>query len=106
MSYRPYLRVSPAFNLSDKLVSMEKLKNRVREVVVEHLGLDHPSHNAELHDHDCLIADHGADELDLIALAMRLEDEFKVNICDEALRENPSLIRCTTLIADSLTPAQ
>lgn len=88
------------------MVNMEKLKNRVREVVVEHLGLDHPSHPTELHDHDCLIADHGADDLDLIALAMRLEDEFKVNICDEALRASPSVMKCTTLIADSLTPAQ
>ncbi|MBN9542386.1 MAG: acyl carrier protein [Alphaproteobacteria bacterium] len=58
---------------------MSDIKERVRKIVAEHLGVEESkvTENASFTD------DLGADSLDLVELVMAFEDEFKVEIPDE-----------------------
>jgi acyl carrier protein len=56
------------------------VRERVRKIVVEHLGVD-PN---ELKDEASFVEDLGADSLDTVELVMALEEEFEAEIPDEA----------------------
>lgn len=55
------------------------LENRVKEIIVDQLGVD----PGEVTDTAHFIEDLGADSLDTVELVMAFEDEFKIEIPDE-----------------------
>lgn len=55
------------------------LEDKVKEIIVDQLGVD-PS---EVTDEAHFIEDLGADSLDTVELVMAFEDEFKIEIPDE-----------------------
>ncbi|HEY8414318.1 MAG TPA: acyl carrier protein [Thermaerobacter sp.] len=57
----------------------EALFQRVREIIVEQLGVDEASVTPEAR----FIDDLGADSLDIVELIMALEEEFDLEIPDE-----------------------
>jgi acyl carrier protein len=58
---------------------MNEVVNRVKKIVVEHLGVE----GDKVVDSANFMADLGADSLDAIELTMAFEDEFGVEIPDE-----------------------
>ena len=59
---------------------MSSVAERVIDIVAEQLGVDKEKVNPETH----FINDLGADSLDTVELVMELEEEFDINIPDEA----------------------
>ena len=55
------------------------VEDRVKEIIVDQLGVD----PGEVTDSAHFIEDLGADSLDTVELVMAFEDEFKVEIPDE-----------------------
>jgi acyl carrier protein len=60
-------------------LGMKEVVNRVKKIVVEHLGVE----DDKVVDSANFMADLGADSLDAIELTMAFEDEFGVEIPDE-----------------------
>ena len=58
---------------------MSDIADRVKKIVVEHLGVD----AAKVTDNASFIDDLGADSLDTVELVMALEEEFGIEIPDE-----------------------
>ncbi|WP_448516204.1 acyl carrier protein [Pseudothermotoga sp.] len=61
----------------------EELMERIKEIIADKLGVDID----EVTDDADLIDDLDADSLDLVDLAMAIEDEFGVTIADEELEK-------------------
>jgi acyl carrier protein len=59
---------------------MSDIAERVKKIVVEHLGVD----AAKVTDAASFIDDLGADSLDTVELVMAFEEEFSVEIPDDA----------------------
>jgi acyl carrier protein len=59
---------------------MSDIAERVKKIVVEHLGVD----AAKVTDNASFIDDLGADSLDTVELVMAFEEEFSVEIPDDA----------------------
>ena len=59
---------------------MSDIAERVKKIVVEHLGVD----EAKVSDGASFIDDLGADSLDTVELVMAFEEEFNVEIPDDA----------------------
>jgi acyl carrier protein len=59
---------------------MSDIADRVKKIVVEHLGVD----AAKVGDSASFIDDLGADSLDQVELVMAFEEEFSVEIPDDA----------------------
>ena len=59
---------------------MSDISDRVRNIVVEHLGVD----SGKVVDGASFIDDLGADSLDTVELVMAFEEEFGVEIPDDA----------------------
>jgi acyl carrier protein len=59
---------------------MSDIAERVRGIVVEHLGVD----EAKVTEDASFIDDLGADSLDTVELVMAFEEEFNVEIPDDA----------------------
>ena len=59
---------------------MASVEERVIEIVAEQLGVDSEKINRDTH----FVNDLGADSLDTVELVMELEEEFDINIPDEA----------------------
>ena len=59
---------------------MSETADRVKKIVVEHLGADAEKVTAEA----SFIDDLGADSLDIVELVMAFEEEFGVEIPDDA----------------------
>ena len=58
---------------------MSDIAERVKKIVVEHLGVD----EAKVADSASFIDDLGADSLDTVELVMAFEEEFNLEIPDE-----------------------
>ena len=58
---------------------MSDIAERVKKIVVEHLGVD----AAKVTEGASFIDDLGADSLDTVELVMAFEDEFSIEIPDE-----------------------
>ena len=59
---------------------MSDVAERVKKIVVEHLGVD----EAKVTENASFIDDLGADSLDTVELVMAFEEEFGVEIPDDA----------------------
>lgn len=59
---------------------MSDIADRVKKIVVEHLGVD----ESKVTENASFIDDLGADSLDTVELVMAFEDEFGVEIPDDA----------------------
>ena len=59
---------------------MSDIADRVKKIVVEHLGVD----ESKVTESASFIDDLGADSLDTVELVMAFEEEFKVVIPDDA----------------------
>lgn len=59
---------------------MSDVSERVKKIVVEHLGVD----EAKVADNASFIDDLGADSLDTVELVMAFEEEFGCEIPDDA----------------------
>lgn len=59
---------------------MSNVSERVKKIVVEHLGVD----EAKVTDGASFINDLGADSLDTVELVMAFEEEFGIEIPDDA----------------------
>jgi acyl carrier protein len=59
---------------------MNDIADRVKKIVVEHLGVD----AEKVSDNASFIDDLGADSLDTVELVMAFEEEFGVEIPDDA----------------------
>jgi acyl carrier protein len=59
---------------------MSDVADRVKKIVVEHLGVD----EAKVTENASFIDDLGADSLDTVELVMAFEEEFNIEIPDEA----------------------
>lgn len=59
---------------------MSDIAERVKKIVVEHLGVDEGDVKLEAH----FIDDLGADSLDTVELVMAFEEEFGIEIPDDA----------------------
>lgn len=58
---------------------MSDVAERVKKIVIEHLGVEAD----KVKDNASFIDDLGADSLDTVELVMEFEDEFDLNIPDE-----------------------
>ena len=58
---------------------MSDIADRVKKIVVEHLGVDAD----KVTDHASFIDDLGADSLDVVELVMAIEEEFGIDVPDE-----------------------
>ena len=58
----------------------EEISNKVKKIVADHLGID----EAKVTDESSFIADLGADSLDTVELVMAFEEEFSIEIPDDA----------------------
>jgi len=59
---------------------MSDVAERVKKIIVEHLGVD----AAKVTDNASFIDDLGADSLDTVELVMAFEEEFGIEIPDDA----------------------
>lgn len=59
---------------------MSDVAERVKKIIVEHLGVE----MAKVVDNASFIDDLGADSLDTVELVMAFEEEFNIEIPDEA----------------------
>ena len=59
---------------------MSETDDRVKKIVVEHLGVE----NEKVTEEESFIDDLGADSLDIVELVMAFEEEFGVEIPDDA----------------------
>lgn len=59
---------------------MSNVNERVKKIVIEHLGVD----GAKVTDGASFIEDLGADSLDTVELVMAFEEEFGIEIPDDA----------------------
>ena len=80
---------------------MPDIASRVHDVVVDETHLE----RSALRFSDDLTADHGVDDLDLMKIAMRLEEVFEVSVSDDALQDDRTVARCVELIREGLNPA-
>ncbi|RYE01372.1 MAG: acyl carrier protein [Sphingomonadales bacterium] len=62
------------------MANLEEITTRVTALVVDHLGVDGKEVTAE----SSFIDDLGADSLDIVELVMAFEEEFGVEIPDDA----------------------
>ena len=60
-------------------MSVENVQERVKNIIVEQLGVEADQVKPEAQ----FVNDLGADSLDTVELIMALEDEFKIDIPDE-----------------------
>jgi acyl carrier protein len=77
----PFIRASAIFsNPSSRGNNMSDTADRVAKIVVEHLGVEADKVTQEA----SFIDDLGADSLDIVELVMAFEEEFGVEIPDDA----------------------
>jgi len=67
---------------------------RVKEIIVEQLGVDPAEVTAEAH----FINDLGADSLDTVELVMALEEEFNLEIADKEAEKLDTVGKATEYI--------
>lgn len=69
------------------MANVSSVADRVKEIVAEQLGTPVEKLNDQTH----FINDLGADSLDIVELVMELEEEFDINIPDDAAEKIQTL---------------
>lgn len=65
----------------------QEIESKIKQIIVDELGVD----EAEVTANARFIEDLGADSLDLVELVMRFEEEFGIEIPDEAAEKIQSV---------------
>ncbi len=76
---------------------MSDIADRVKKIVVEHLGVDED----KVTDSASFIDDLGADSLDTVELVMAFEEEFNLEIPDDAADKIQTVSDAITFIKDN-----
>ncbi|HPF78296.1 MAG TPA: acyl carrier protein [Alphaproteobacteria bacterium] len=76
---------------------MSDIADRVKKIVVEHLGVD----ESKVNEGASFIDDLGADSLDTVELVMAFEEEFKVEIPDDAAENIQTVGDAVKFITDN-----
>jgi acyl carrier protein len=66
-------------NKYSTIISMENIENKVKEIIIDKLGIE----ESEITDSASFTNDLGADSLDTVELIMQFEEEFEIEIPDE-----------------------
>jgi acyl carrier protein len=77
------------------------VEERVIDIVAEQLGVDKEKINRETH----FVNDLGADSLDTVELVMELEEEFDINIPDEAAEKIQMVGEAIDFIEQTQSPS-
>ena len=77
---------------------MSEIADRVKKIVVEHLGVE----EAKVTPEASFIDDLGADSLDTVELVMEFEDEFETSIADEEAEKITTVGQAIDFIKDHL----
>ena len=80
---------------------MSNIAERVKEIVVEHLGVD----KEKVQENASFIDDLGADSLDTVELVMAFEEEFSVEIPDDAAEKILTIKDAVDFLEKNSTPA-
>ena len=80
---------------------MASVEERVIDIVAEQLGVDKEKINRETH----FVNDLGADSLDTVELVMELEEEFDINIPDEAAEKIQMVGEAIDFIEQTQSPS-
>ena len=80
---------------------MSDIAERVKKIVVEHLGVE----AAQVKEDAKFIDDLGADSLDTVELVMALEEEFEIEIPDEDAEKITTVHQAIDYINDRRTKA-
>ena len=78
---------------------MSDITDRVKKIVVEHLNVD----ESKVSDEASFIDDLGADSLDTVELVMAFEEEFDIEIPDEAAETIQTFGDAVKFINDKLS---
>ncbi len=76
---------------------MSDIAERVKKIVVEHLGVDED----KVKDDASFIDDLGADSLDTVELVMAFEEEFNIEIPDDAAEKIQTVADAVNFIKDN-----
>ncbi|MDG2408992.1 MAG: acyl carrier protein [Pirellulales bacterium] len=77
---------------------MASVEERVIDIVAEQLGADKEKINTDTH----FVNDLGADSLDTVELVMELEEEFDINIPDDAAEKIQTIGEAVKHIGESV----
>ena len=80
---------------------MSDIAERVKKIVVEHLGVD----ASKVNDGASFIDDLGADSLDTVELVMAFEEEFGVEIPDDAAEKIRTVGDAVTYLTEHVKEA-
>jgi acyl carrier protein len=80
---------------------MSDVQDRVKKIVVEHLGVDEGKVSAEA----SFIEDLGADSLDIVELVMAFEEEFGVEIPDDEVENIATIGQAVSFIEQNAEAA-
>jgi acyl carrier protein len=79
---------------------MQQLEHQIREVVSETFGI--PLN--ELGESDLDFETHGIDEIDIVQLAMSLEERFHISMDDDQTASCRSIEQCLGIVQSLLNP--
>jgi acyl carrier protein len=77
------------------------VEERVKEIIIEQLGVD----ESQVNDKAKFVEDLGADSLDTVELVMALEEEFSLEIPDEDAEKITSVGDAISYIKDHMSQA-
>ncbi|MDG2342769.1 MAG: acyl carrier protein [Cytophagales bacterium] len=77
---------------------MENLENKIKEIIVDKLGIE----ESEITDSASFTNDLGADSLDTVELIMEFEKEFNVSIPDEDAEKIQTVGDAVTYLKDNV----
>jgi acyl carrier protein len=80
---------------------MSDISERVKKIVVEHLGVD----KEKVQENASFIDDLGADSLDTVELVMAFEEQFSVEIPDDAAEKILTIKDAVDFLEKNSTPA-
>jgi acyl carrier protein len=80
---------------------MSDINDRVKEIVIEHLGVD----KDKVQENSSFIDDLGADSLDTVELVMAFEEQFSVEIPDDAAEKILTIKDAVDFLEQNSPPA-